>query len=107
MKKIICTFIFVFILFFSFSQNDSLNVKIVKKGDLSIFTAYDLENNILSYAVYKNGKKHGKWVIKDRDLVVRYEMFYKNGEKTGIWKYYNEFGKLEKIKKFNKKLMFR
>jgi antitoxin component YwqK of YwqJK toxin-antitoxin module len=40
-------------------------------------------------ANYRNGKKH--W---DDNGTLRFEMHYTNGEKTGLWKMFDESGKL-------------
>jgi antitoxin component YwqK of YwqJK toxin-antitoxin module len=102
MKKLIIILLFSLLPLYMFSQNDSITIKSIKIGNVIKITSYDSNNNVLSFARYKNGKKDGKWIIKDENLIVRYEMYYNNGKRVGKWKMYNELGKLKEVKNFNK-----
>ena len=45
--------------------------------------------------MYKNGLKHGHSIVKFPDGTIHYYGEYADDKKIGIWKSYNERGKLE------------
>lgn len=56
---------------------------------------YSEDGRELSMTMYKNGLKHGHSIVKYPDGTIHYYGEYKDDKKVGIWKSYNERGKLE------------
>lgn len=74
---------------------------LTKKGDRNgkwIF--YSETGNELSFTVYENGKREGFTVVKYPNGAVHYSGEYKNDKSVGIWKTYDEKGKLVTEKDF-------
>jgi len=58
---------------------------------------YRYENgNIWSEGYFKNGKSDGKRTTYFENGKVRYEGFYKEDERTGIWRFFDDKGRLVK-----------
>jgi antitoxin component YwqK of YwqJK toxin-antitoxin module len=66
------------------------------------WTAYYESGKVWSEGFFKAGKNDGKRVTYFPDGKIRYEGFYKNDNKVGIWKFYDETGKLVKAVDFSK-----
>lgn len=56
---------------------------------------YSQDGRELSMTMYKNGLKHGHSIVKYPDGTVHYYGEYKEDKKVGVWKSYNDRGKLE------------
>jgi antitoxin component YwqK of YwqJK toxin-antitoxin module len=54
----------------------------------------------VSVANYKDGLKHGQWLIFDDKGTLLYDMEYSAGQKSGNWKKYDETGKLTSERKY-------
>lgn len=74
---------------------------LTKKGDRNgKWTFYSKTGNELSFTVYENGKREGFTVVKYPNGAVHYSGEYKNDKSVGIWKTYDEKGKLVTEKDF-------
>lgn len=74
---------------------------LTKKGDRNgKWTFYSETGNELSFTVYENGKREGFTVVKYPNGAVHYSGEYKNDKSVGIWKTYDEKGKLVTEKDF-------
>jgi antitoxin component YwqK of YwqJK toxin-antitoxin module len=74
---------------------------LTKKGDRNgKWSFYSEIGNELSFTVYENGKKEGFTVVKYPNGAIHYTGEYKNDESVGIWKTYDEKGKLVTEKDF-------
>jgi antitoxin component YwqK of YwqJK toxin-antitoxin module len=56
---------------------------------------YSEDGRELSMTMYKNGLKHGHSIVKYPDGTIHYYGEYADDKKIGVWKSYNERGKLE------------
>jgi antitoxin component YwqK of YwqJK toxin-antitoxin module len=74
---------------------------LTKKGDRNgKWSFYSETGNELSFTVYENGKKEGFTVVKYPNGAIHYTGEYKNDKSVGIWKTYDEKGKLVTEKDF-------
>ena len=74
---------------------------LTKKGDRNgKWSFYSEIGNELSFTVYENGKKEGFTVVKYPNGAIHYTGEYKNDKSIGIWKTYDEKGKLVTEKDF-------
>jgi antitoxin component YwqK of YwqJK toxin-antitoxin module len=74
---------------------------LTKKGDRNgKWTFYSETGNELSMTVYENGKKEGFTVVKYPNGAIHYTGEYKNDKSVGVWKTYDEKGKLVTEKDF-------
>ena len=74
---------------------------LTKKGDRNgKWTFYSETGNELSITVYENGKKEGFTVVKYPNGAIHYTGEYKNDKSVGVWKTYDEKGKLVTEKDF-------
>jgi antitoxin component YwqK of YwqJK toxin-antitoxin module len=74
---------------------------LTKKGQRNgKWTFYSESGNELSFTVYENGKREGFTVVKYPSGAIHYTGEYKNDETVGIWKTYDEKGKLITEKDF-------
>lgn len=74
---------------------------LTKKGDRNgKWTFYSETGNELSFTVYENGKREGFTIVKYPNGAVHYSGEYKNDKSVGIWKTYDEKGKLVTEKDF-------
>ncbi len=74
---------------------------LTKKGDRNgKWSFYSEIGNELSFTVYENGKKEGFTVVKYPNGAIHYTGEYKNDKSVGIWKTYDEKGKLVTEKDF-------
>lgn len=65
------------------------------------WTHYSESGQELSYTFYVNGKKHGFSMVKYPNGQVHYYGDYDNDVQVGIWKVYDENGKLVEEKNFD------
>ena len=61
-----------------------------------IWLSFYPEGNVWSECAYKNGVKEGQTITYYPNGNKRYEGFYTNDKESGIWKYWEENGKLSK-----------
>jgi antitoxin component YwqK of YwqJK toxin-antitoxin module len=74
---------------------------LTKKGDRNgKWSFYSETGNELSFTIYENGKREGFTVVKYPSGGIHYTGEYKNDESVGIWKTYDEKGKLVTEKDF-------
>ena len=74
---------------------------LTKKGDRNgKWTFYSESGNELSMTVYENGNKEGFTIVKYPNGAIHYTGEYKNDKTVGIWKTYDEKGKLVTEKDF-------
>jgi antitoxin component YwqK of YwqJK toxin-antitoxin module len=74
---------------------------LTKKGDRNgKWTFYSENGNELSFTVYENGKKEGFTIVKYPNGAIHYTGEYKNDKTVGVWKTYDEKGKLVTEKDF-------
>jgi antitoxin component YwqK of YwqJK toxin-antitoxin module len=74
---------------------------LTKKGDRNgKWTFYSETGNELSMTVYENGKREGFTIVKYPNGAIHYTGEYKNNKTVGIWKTYDEKGKLVTEKDF-------
>ena len=62
---------------------------------------FDKSGEIKTQIEYKNGKKTSEKQFLKED-VLEYEKYWENEKKNGIWKYYDEIGRVIKIEEWNK-----
>ena len=74
---------------------------LTKKGDRNgKWNFYSESGNELSMTVYENGKREGFTIVKYPNGAIHYTGEYKNDKTVGIWKTYDEKGKLVTEKDF-------
>lgn len=74
---------------------------LTKKGDRNgKWTFYSETGNELSMTLYENGKREGFTIVKYPNGAIHYTGEYKNDKTVGVWKTYNEKGKLVTEKDF-------
>jgi antitoxin component YwqK of YwqJK toxin-antitoxin module len=74
---------------------------LTKKGDRNgKWTFYSETGNELSMTVYENGKREGFTIVKYPNGAIHYTGEYKNDKTVGVWKTYDEKGKLVTEKDF-------
>lgn len=74
---------------------------LTKKGDRKgKWTFYSETGNELSFTIYENGKREGFTVVKYPNGAIHYTGEYKNDKTVGVWKTYDEKGKLVTEKDF-------
>jgi antitoxin component YwqK of YwqJK toxin-antitoxin module len=74
---------------------------LTKKGDRNgKWSFYSETGNELSFTIYENGKREGFTVVKYPSGGIHYTGEYKNDKSVGIWKTYDEKGKLVTEKDF-------
>ena len=66
------------------------------------WTYYYESGTLWSDGFFKEGKSNGKRVTYFPNGKIRYEAYYKEDERVGIWKFYDETGKLVKSVPFSK-----
>jgi antitoxin component YwqK of YwqJK toxin-antitoxin module len=74
---------------------------LTKKGDRNgKWTFYSETGNELSMTIYENGKREGFTIVKYPNGAIHYTGEYKNDKTVGVWKTYDEKGKLVTEKDF-------
>ncbi len=74
---------------------------LTKKGDRNgKWTFYSETGYELSMTLYENGKREGFTIVKYPNGAIHYTGEYKNDKTVGVWKTYNEKGKLVTEKDF-------
>ncbi len=74
---------------------------LTKKGNRNgKWTFYSETGNELSMTVYENGKREGFTIVKYPNGAIHYTGEYKNDKTVGVWKTYDEKGKLVTEKDF-------
>ena len=74
---------------------------LTKKGDRNgKWSFYSETGNELSMTVYVNGKREGFTIVKYPNGAIHYTGEYKNDKTVGVWKTYDEKGKLVTEKDF-------
>lgn len=74
---------------------------LTKKGNRNgKWTFYSETGNELSMTVYENGKREGFTIVKYPNGSIHYTGEYKNDKTVGVWKTYDEKGKLVTEKDF-------
>ena len=74
---------------------------LTKKGDRNgKWSFFSQTGNELSITVYENGKREGFTIVKYPNGAIHYTGEYRNDKTVGVWKTYDEKGKLVTEKDF-------